>query len=624
MIPPPATAHRRPSDAVVPKICCYLGVGLGLLLSFDTRLAQMSFPLACFVLRAAPRLAQLAPARGRTKCIRHRSEVARASSITAIESAVSHSKRFTDVRMGDQVLGTVAKVVNNAAFVDIGASQLAELALEEIAKVKGPVEDARDVFRRGEAVEVWVQNKWNNGKVFLTLTDPMPTLRAFAQFPESKYLTCKINKVIAIAALVDVTLPDGGPTARGYLHVSQMASDIESVEGDFEVGQSVRVRILGVNWLSGQIKLSSAKLKGGELPGTRPEQDVTPFWEVSSDLWLVGEVLRAGRTIATVRVTAPDSELRADGDLRRSLMKSELDVLEVGQRVDVRAVRVDLRTGKMHLSTKDPREVVYGLPLADLWAFAALPPDELLYGKTIKYDTTGATLEVRTPNRKVSAFGHLPRDEIPDSFKAFLRQDLDVRVADVDFETGLLRFTMGPCGQISSHRSIDVSAFAGVSPKERLRGRVARVTSFGLFLEVRAPIGEAQADAFAAPEHVPGALDAFRVGQSVDVRLLSLGVEDGVLSVSLKPPVASVVEPFLDLDEKAVLVGRVTKLSSGGASVEVTAPGCDTPCEGYLPNFWIGDGNTLAEAALVVGQEVEVMIGVIDVSAGTLQFLMPS
>merc|ERR1719215_1650469 len=122
------------------------------------------------------------------------------------------------------------------------------------------------------------------------------------------------------------------------------------------MGQDVKVRVISVDL--GRGKMSLSMKEGGGGGSRRGPVDLSPFENIESDQWLTGKVARVASFGAFVTVTAPDSDVEADGlvhvtQIKDGYVESVEDELEVGQEVQVRVVSVDVEGGKMGLSMKE-------------------------------------------------------------------------------------------------------------------------------------------------------------------------------------------------------------------------------------------------------------------------------
>lgn len=102
-----------------------------------------------------------------------------------------------------------------------------------------------------------------------------------------------------------------------------------------------------------------------------------------------------------------------------------------------------------------------------------------------------------------------------------------------------------------------------------IEGTVARLTNFGAFIDLGGVDGLVHISRI-AHEHVKHPSDKLTVGETVEVKVLSVDEEEGRISLSIKDTLAG---PWDDIEDKApegaVLDGTVKRLTSFGAFVEV-------------------------------------------------------
>merc|ERR1712066_1075522 len=85
---------------------------------------------------------------------------------------------------------------------------------------------------------------------------------------------------------------------------------------------------------------------------------------------------------------------------------------------------------------------------------------------------------------------------------------------------------------------VDVSPFENVASDQWLTGKVARIANFGAFVTVTAPDSDAEADGLVhitqiKEGYVENVADELEVDQEVQVRVVSVDVEDGKMGLSM-------------------------------------------------------------------------------------------
>jgi len=228
------------------------------------------------------------------------------------------------------------------------------------------------------------------------------------------------------------------------------------------------------------------------------------------------------------------------------------DYVEEGQEVDVwiSGLRDDGKFGLTMVEGKTdgggPRAP------ADLGPFEGLSPDEWQEGKVARIASFGAFVTVTLPDG-ASADGLVHISQIRDGFVDNVEdelsegQDVKVRVQSVDMGAGRMSLSMkegfggggfGGGGGGGFREPADLSAFEGMESKW-LKGKVARIAPFGLFVTVTHPETKAEADGLVhitqiRDGYVENPADEAEEGQEVDVWIQSVDIMGGKMSLSMK------------------------------------------------------------------------------------------
>lgn len=143
---------------------------------------------------------------------------------------------------------------------------------------------------------------------------------------------------------------------------------------------------------------------------------------------------------------------------------------------------------------------------------------------------------------------------------------------------------------------------------EMVKGKVARLTNFGAFIDLGGVDGLVHISQISY-EHVKNPADVLKVGEEVDVKVLSVDEETGRISLSIKDTLPG---PWDNIEERAavgsVLDGTVKRLTSFGAFVEVF-PGV----EGLVHISQISH-NHIATPHEVLSEGQEIKVKVLDVN----------
>mmetsp|Transcript_58336 Transcript_58336/g.176361 ORF Transcript_58336/g.176361 Transcript_58336/m.176361 type:complete len:532 (+) Transcript_58336:42-1637(+) len=271
---------------------------------------------------------------------------------------------FEKLEVGQKYKGTVKSITSFGAFVDIGAEGEGLVHISRIAEQR--IEDVRDFLEEGQEVDVWISGLQDNGKFGLTMIEGRmdrgggrrapADLSAFQGVSPDEWQTGTVGNIAPFGAFVTVTLPNGGPSADGLVHIAQIRDGfVENIWDELEVGQEVQVRVTRVDVEAGRMSLSMKPAGSGGAP--RAAADLSAFEGVAPDQWLTGTVARTAPFGAFVTVTLPDGGPTADGlvhitQIRDGFVESVEDELQQGQEVQVRVTDVDTGAGKLSLSMK--------------------------------------------------------------------------------------------------------------------------------------------------------------------------------------------------------------------------------------------------------------------------------
>lgn len=159
-------------------------------------------------------------------------------------------------------------------------------------------------------------------------------------------------------------------------------------------------------------------------------------------------------------------------------------------------------------------------------------------------------------------------DHFVDDFTPYKGRTLEFKIIEIEPSENRL---------ILSHKEIAreereaqrAERMADLVENSVIEGKVARLTNFGAFIDLGGVDGLVHISRI-AHEHVKHPSDKLTVGETIEVKVLSVDEEAGRISLSIKDTLAG---PWDDIEEKApegaVLDGTVKRLTSFGAFVEV-------------------------------------------------------
>jgi 4-hydroxy-3-methylbut-2-enyl diphosphate reductase len=177
---------------------------------------------------------------------------------------------FNNLAVGQTVTGTVRRLTNFGAFVDVGGVD----GLLHISELSwGRVNNPKDVLTEGEQIDVYVLAiDKNKGKISLGLKQllPNPWQKAGGKYRPGQVIEGKIARIVSFGVFVE--LETG---VEGLVHISQLAREhVNRPEDVVAVGQIVKAKVLDVDVANERISLS-IKDAAGEVK----DKDVEAFME---------------------------------------------------------------------------------------------------------------------------------------------------------------------------------------------------------------------------------------------------------------------------------------------------------------------------------------------------------
>jgi small subunit ribosomal protein S1 len=165
------------------------------------------------------------------------------------------------LHVGQEVQGTIKRVTDFGAFVDIGVGRDGLVHVSEMAP--GRVAKASDLVKQGETVTVWIK-ELDREKNRISLSMIAPGTRTVRDLEEGEVVAGKVTRLERYGAFVDI-----GVGRDGMLHVKEMGRGyVEKPEDVVKVGDEIQVQVVGVDRRRGRIDLSMKELL--------PEQEALP------------------------------------------------------------------------------------------------------------------------------------------------------------------------------------------------------------------------------------------------------------------------------------------------------------------------------------------------------------
>ena len=188
------------------------------------------------------------------------------------EIAAKKAALFETIEAGAKIAGTVSRLTDFGAFVDLGGVD----GLIHISEMSwGRISNPREVLKEGQAVEVFVLDvDKEKGKISLSLKDANmnPWKLAVEKYAVGTVVEGKVVRMVPFGAFVELE-----PGVDGLVHISQIANKhVVKPEDELKVGEVISVKVLEVN--SEQKKISLSK-RQAEAPVEEAPAEEAPAAE---------------------------------------------------------------------------------------------------------------------------------------------------------------------------------------------------------------------------------------------------------------------------------------------------------------------------------------------------------
>ncbi|HAG03940.1 MAG TPA: bifunctional 4-hydroxy-3-methylbut-2-enyl diphosphate reductase/30S ribosomal protein S1 [Lachnospiraceae bacterium] len=171
-----------------------------------------------------------------------------------VQKEIEEKKKevFSKLSIGDRVKGTVSRIVDFGAFVDLGGVD----GLIHISELSwGRVKKVSDVLSVGDEVEVTVLDlNEEKGKISLSLKDEAnnPWNNAADKYAVGNIVKGKVVRMVSFGAFVE--LEDG---IDGLVHISQIANrHVEKPEDELSIGQEIMAKVTELDLDNKKVSLS--------------------------------------------------------------------------------------------------------------------------------------------------------------------------------------------------------------------------------------------------------------------------------------------------------------------------------------------------------------------------------
>ncbi len=160
--------------------------------------------------------------------------------------------------VGQQVLGTVKRLTEFGAFIDIGVGRdglvhISEMSVRRVGKVA-------DVLQEGQEVTLWIK-KLDRDRNRISLTMIEPGKRTIRDLDKGDLVEGTVTRMMPYGAFIDI-----GVGRDALLHVREMGENfVAKPEDVVKIGETIEARIIDISRRRSRIDLS--------VKGLRPEPE---------------------------------------------------------------------------------------------------------------------------------------------------------------------------------------------------------------------------------------------------------------------------------------------------------------------------------------------------------------
>ncbi|MCD8036801.1 MAG: bifunctional 4-hydroxy-3-methylbut-2-enyl diphosphate reductase/30S ribosomal protein S1 [Clostridiales bacterium] len=172
--------------------------------------------------------------------------------LLAKEAEEKKAAVFASLEAGKKVTGTVSRITDFGAFVDLGGVD----GLIHISEMSwGRISNPKEVLSEGDTVEVVVLDvDREKSKISLSLKDvtPNPWTLAADKYIVGSIVEGKVVRMVPFGAFIELE-----PGVDGLVHISQIADKrVEKPEDELTIGEIIKVKVIDVNAEQKKISLS--------------------------------------------------------------------------------------------------------------------------------------------------------------------------------------------------------------------------------------------------------------------------------------------------------------------------------------------------------------------------------
>ncbi len=450
---------------------------------------------------------------------------------------------------GSVVTGTVVRLTDEFAIVDVGLKSEGRVALREFG-LPGTDHEVKP----GDVIELYVERYEDRDGAIVLSREKARREEAWTNLEKAFEGSQRVQGTIYGRVKGGFTVDLGG--AMAFLPGSQV--DIRPVRDVGPLmGSPQPFQILKMDRARGNIVVSRRAV----LEETRAEQRSELIQGLKEGMILDGVVKNITDYGAFVDLGGVDGLLHVT-DIAWKRINHPSEALQIGQQVRVQVIRFNSDTQRISLGMKQLE--------ADPWEGVAIkyPPGARYSGRVTNITDYGAFVELEPGVEglvHVSEMSWTKKNVHPGKIVA-TSQEVDVMVLDVDsskrrISLGLKQVQRNPWELFAEEHKVG----------SNVEGEIRNITEFGLFIGISADIdGMVHMSDISWDEAGEAAMAAYEKGQVIQARVLDVDVEKERISLGIKQlhddPAADTLNR---VNKGAVVTCIVTAVQANGIEVKV-------------------------------------------------------
>jgi len=469
----------------------------------------------------------------------------------SFEDLLAKYDSFREYRPGEIVEGTVVSLTEKDVLVDIGARVEAVFPASELQASETGEEV---VLTDGDKIKVMIVR-------FSPVSNSIPVSFERARVSkvwdeieehvnEEKTIKGKVVEKVKGGFIVDIGVRAFLPTSLATMKPQKDYSNLIGEVYDFNIVKLQRRR--------GNVILSRKELLVKEHEDKRRELlDVLKEGAV-----VKGTVKSLTDYGAFIDLGGMDGLLHVT-DMSWGRVAHPKDMIQVGDEIEAKVLRLDLEKEKVSLSMK------HMLPDPWLNAVEAYQPGTLLSGKVLNVATYGAFVELEPGVEGLIHVSEMSWTKVVRNASQMLKKgdEVEVIVLDVDPENRKISLSLRQTKE-NPWETLG-QRFPGGS---RVMGKVRNITEFGAFVEIEEGIdGLVHVSDFAWGVKNANPNDYVKKGEEVEVYILSVDSENQKVSLSIKKLTPDPWVEFLnDFKEGQVVKAPIVRITDFGVFLKLS------------------------------------------------------